>query len=78
MKWFGPPWEAGVCTFGTQVSTPTAELCFACKEHIRHGDRGVRLPYTNEEGVTTEPPWHLGCLTASIFPAHSQVIKSVH
>ena len=68
MKWFGPPWKAGVCETGQQVSTPS-KPCFACQEPIRHGDRGVVLPFaaaTKEED--REVPYHLGCLIASIFP----------
>ena len=66
MKWFGPPWGGKICRLGQKVGTPTSN-CFLCGEPIRHLDRGVILPFTNEEKVTEEHPWHLGCLHASLF-----------
>lgn len=63
MKWFGEPWNCGVCDPATKADTPVYRFCEHCERPIMPKDQGVIFPRADD------PLWviaHLDCFLHSI------------
>jgi hypothetical protein len=72
LEWFGPSWDAELCSLRPRVPTPVREHCVGCGTGITYSSQGIVSPESDEHGVRLMP-WHLRCFRNSNATGADQV-----
>lgn len=61
LSWFGESWGAPVCIQAPQTAVPEGTRCASCREPIRVGESGLRVPHHSAHRGVKMDSYHRHC-----------------